>query len=132
MPKYIYDHVHFVAADPVKSANFYVENFGAKKVREIVTTSGLYVGTNVELIMEGTKLIFHPPRAAQSKEDSPRERRGLEHLGLCTDDIHGTCAALKEKGFKILDEPYVGISGNTIAFVEGPDHVIIELKQAEI
>lgn len=132
MPKYIYDHVHFVAADPVKTANFYIENFGAKKVREIVTTSGIYIGTNVELVMAGTKLIFHPPRASQSKEDSPRERRGLEHLGLCTDDIQATVDSLRTKGFKILDEPYVGISGNTIAFVEGPDHVIIELKQAAI
>jgi catechol 2,3-dioxygenase-like lactoylglutathione lyase family enzyme len=131
MPKHIYDHVHYVAADPVKSANFFIENFGAKKVREIIST-GLYTGVNVELTMEGTKLIFHPPRADQSKEDAPRERRGLEHIGFCTDDIQGTVASLKAKGFKILDEPYVGISGNTIAFVEGPDHIIIELKQAKI
>lgn len=131
MPKYVYDHVHFVAADPVKSASFYIEHFGAKKVREIVST-GVYDGISVELTIEGSKLIFHPPRANQTKEDSPRERLGLEHFGLLTDDIKGTIASMKAKGVKILDEPYVGISGNTIAYVEGPDRVIIELKQAAI
>jgi catechol 2,3-dioxygenase-like lactoylglutathione lyase family enzyme len=130
MAKFVYDHIHFVSADPVKTGDFFIKNFGATKVREIVTTSGIYVGTSVELIMQGSKLIFHPPRATQSKGDVPRERHGLEHFGMCTDDIHGAVASLKAQGCKVLEEPYVGISGNTIAFVEGPDNILIELKQA--
>jgi catechol 2,3-dioxygenase-like lactoylglutathione lyase family enzyme len=126
MPKYSYDHVHLVSADPVKAADFYIRAFGAKKVSETPSPTG----TSVALSIEGTRLLIRPPRDNKSKEDAPRARRGLEHFGLRTDDIKGAVADLKAKGVKILDDIRVfAPSGSTIAFVEAPDNVQIELVQ---
>jgi catechol 2,3-dioxygenase-like lactoylglutathione lyase family enzyme len=126
MPKYSYDHVHLVSADPMKAADFYVRAFGAKKVSETPSPTG----TSVALSIEGTRLLIRPPRDNKSKEDAPRTRRGLEHFGLRTDDIQGAVADLKAKGVKILDEIHVvPSSGSTVAFLAAPDNVEIELVQ---
>jgi catechol 2,3-dioxygenase-like lactoylglutathione lyase family enzyme len=125
MPKYSYDHVHLVSADPIKAAEFYERVFGAKRV--FVRPSP--AGNSVELSIEGTRLLIRPPRDDKSKEDAPRQRRGLEHFGLRTNDIKGAVADLKAKGVKILDEIMVAPTGSTVAFLQAPDNVVIELVQ---
>ena len=132
MLKYSIDHIHIASADPLKTANFFIRMFAAKKVREILSTDALMPGPHIEMTMADTRLIITPPRPNQSKEDAPRERLGLEHFGLFTNDIKRAVADLKANGARVLDEPYVGVAGNTVAFVEVPDNVIIELKQAAI
>jgi catechol 2,3-dioxygenase-like lactoylglutathione lyase family enzyme len=60
---------------------------------------------------------------------SPEEETHSKHFGLITDDIFAAVADMKAKGFKILEEPSVGKSGNTFAFIEAPDNVVIQLSQ---
>jgi catechol 2,3-dioxygenase-like lactoylglutathione lyase family enzyme len=130
MPKYNFDHIHLVSANPVKAADFYIRMFGAKKVNESHSTNAIQPGIHIELTLAGTKLVIAPARANQLIEDTPRERRGLEHFGMFTNDINESVAGLKANGVKILDDPYMGMTGNIVAYLEGPDNVIIELKQA--
>jgi len=55
MPHYHYDHLHFVSSDPVVSARFYRDNFGAviRGVREL--SDGR---TNVELNLKGWRFML--------------------------------------------------------------------------
>ena len=130
MAKFSYDHVHLVSADPKKAAAWYEKAFDAK-IKEV----GKYPdgGDRVELSLAGTRLLIRSPRGAgQSADDSPHGRRGLEHFGLLVDDMKSAVAAIKSKGIKFLEEPRISLpSGNTVAFLMGPDNVMIELVQSK-
>jgi lactoylglutathione lyase len=53
---------------------------------------------------------------------------GYGHVAIGVDDIHGTCARLREDGVKITREPGAMQHGTTvIAFIEDPDGYKIEL-----
>ncbi|NQW37652.1 MAG: lactoylglutathione lyase [Cyanobacteria bacterium] len=52
------------------------------------------------------------------------------HIALGVDDIYSTCAAIADKGGKVVREPGPMKHGNTvIAFVEDPDGYKVELIQ---
>jgi catechol 2,3-dioxygenase-like lactoylglutathione lyase family enzyme len=133
MQKYSIDHIHIASPDPVKTADFFIRMFGAKIIRKIDVPDHIKLpGTHMELSMADTLLIITPPRANQSKEDAPTERFGLEHFGLLTNNLEGAVADLKANGGKVLEEPHMSIGGSNVAFIEVPEHVIIELKQPSI
>ncbi len=53
---------------------------------------------------------------------------GYGHIALGVDDIHATCARLRESGVKITREPGPMQHGSTvIAFIEDPDGYKVEL-----
>jgi len=55
---------------------------------------------------------------------------GYGHIALGVDDIHATCAAIAEKGGRVVREPGPMKHGSTvIAFVEDPDGYKVELIQ---
>ncbi len=128
MPKFSYDHVHLVSADPVKAADWYKKAFDAK-----VIDIGKYPdgGDRVELTLEGTRILIRSPRdAKQAVADVPKSRRGLEHFGLKVDNMKAAVAYIKGKGIPFLEEPRISLpSGHTVAFLMAPDNVMIELVE---
>ena len=53
---------------------------------------------------------------------------GYGHIALGVDDIQGVCAAIREKGGRVVREPGPMKHGSTvIAFVEDPDGYKVEL-----
>jgi lactoylglutathione lyase len=53
---------------------------------------------------------------------------GYGHIALGVEDIQGVCAAIREKGGRVVREPGPMKHGNTvIAFVEDPDGYKVEL-----
>jgi lactoylglutathione lyase len=55
---------------------------------------------------------------------------GYGHIALGVDDIHATCAAIAERGGRVVREPGPMKHGSTvIAFVEDPDGYKVELIQ---
>jgi lactoylglutathione lyase len=55
---------------------------------------------------------------------------GYGHIAIGVDDIHGTCAAIADRGGRVVREPGPMKHGSTvIAFVEDPDGYKVELIQ---
>ncbi len=55
---------------------------------------------------------------------------GYGHIAIGVDDIHATCAAIAERGGRVVREPGPMKHGSTvIAFVEDPDGWKVELIQ---
>ncbi len=55
---------------------------------------------------------------------------GYGHIAIGVDDIHGTCAAIADRGGRVVREPGPMKHGSTvIAFVEDPDGYRVELIQ---
>ena len=114
------NHLHYKTPDARKTAQWYVDNLGAKIVSEIGTIGfrlDLHgVPLNVTGFVEGQNLEQH---------------YGLEHVALDTDDLPGMVEKLKASGSRILEERG-GPDGRKVCFFEGPEGArfeVIEMAQ---
>ena len=108
-------HVHIKTYDPKKTAQFYIENFGATMKNE--APNG-----NIQLNLHGLQLNVTTIVAAQKR----KQMMGIEHIALQTDDYAGAIARLKSNGAHIMLEQ-VGSNGRHVAFIEAPDGAQMEL-----
>jgi catechol 2,3-dioxygenase-like lactoylglutathione lyase family enzyme len=80
-------HIAMVVEEMEKTAKFYEQSFGMKRVRETATAVGLSDGV-VSLV------IIHPSNV-NMKGDA---RRGLHHLGFLVEDIEQESAKVEANG----------------------------------
>ena len=121
MQRFRFDHVHLYSPDPVKTAEFYVQMFGAEKLG-VRQESAEH--TVVELLLDGIKVIVSNPWDAYS------DAYGLDHFGLVTDDLDAGIAELKAKGVKFVMEK-TSLDVADISFLEAPENTIIELMETK-
>jgi len=123
MPKYWFDHVHALNADPLKMADFFEKMFGAERI-EVETPPGL--GSIITLKIGEFKIKFMSPRAQPFGVTY-----GLEHIAMRTDDIETAVKELKQEGAKlergIIQENTGGIKFKS-AFIS-IDNNFIELQE---
>jgi lactoylglutathione lyase len=109
-------HVHLKGEDPMKTAQFYIDNLGAKLIAEIP-------GRGARLDLHGLQLNVTGVVASQSR----KQLLGIEHIAVDTDDYNGTLAKLKANGVKILEEMPPNASGRRVCFLEAPDGAQVEI-----
>ena len=111
------NHLHFKTPDPQKTAQWYVDNLGAKVVSELGTI--------------GFRMDLHgiPLNVTRFVEEQELEQfYGLEHIALDTDDLPGMVEKLKAAGARILEERGAG-GDRKVCFFEGPQGVRLEVIQ---
>ena len=123
------NHVHLRSNDAESAAAWYTEHFGAKLIgsREVMP------GTITITMDTGSpvRLNSSSQRAGESQEKAVPEinRLGLEHYGFETNDIVADIAHFENVGVRVV-MPITDVgSGSKIAYIEGPDQVVIELVQ---
>lgn len=109
------NHVHVKTRDPGKTAQFYVDNFGA-------TIVGAAGENGYRLNLHGLMLNV----TALIETQTRTQQYGLEHVALDTDDYPGTMARLRANGVRILEELTV-LGGRRVGFCEGPDGTQMEI-----
>ena len=114
---FTFNHVHLKTPDPEKTAQFYVDNLGAKIIGK-AGTNGLRLDLH-GLTLNGTKFI---------ESQTHEQKYGMEHIAINTDDMPALVAKLKASGAKILEETTVG-EGRKVCFFEGPDGVHLEFLE---
>ena len=88
-------HVHIkTRGNPLKVANFYIDNFGAILKREIP-------GRGCQLDLHGVQLNVTTIIADQNNQE---QHVGIEHIAIETDDYVGALASFKKNGAQILEE----------------------------
>ncbi len=126
MPTYSYDHIHLRTQDPMATARWYNEMFGAEII-ESVQTDGQ---ARIDLDINGLTIFI--ARADESATEAPGESYlGLDHFGLLVDDIEEAAADLKSKGAEFSTEPFQLRPGLKIAYVLAPENVRIELLERD-
>lgn len=129
------DHVGIAVADLDEAIAWYAETFGLvathtetneeQGVREAMLSAPGDTGAAVQLL-------------APLRPDSPigkfldRNGPGIQQMAYRVADIDASCAALREKGVRLLyDEPRRGTAGSRINFVHPKDAggVLVELVQ---
>ena len=126
---YSVNHVHIRAKDPQKSAEWYEKYFDAK----ILSSREVMPGTITVSMDAGgpVRLNISSQPEGSSDDTIPAElnRLGLEHFGFDTDDIEADIRKFEKDNIRVV-LPITEIPGGTkLAYIEGPDKVLIELVQ---
>jgi len=126
---YAINHVHIRSLDPHASAAWYSEHFGAKIVseREVMPgtiTISMEVGGPVRL-----NVSSKPPGSSDERSVAELNRLGLEHFGFHVEDLKADLDRLQEAGIRVVLPLTEVVGGTRLAYIEGPDDVLIELVQ---
>ncbi len=126
---YSFEHLHLIAPDPEKTAQWYEKAFGAKRVSATVNPDGR---SRVELSLNGTRVLINNTVTGDVRSpDQPRKHSGLEHFGVKTDNLDTAVKDLKAMGTQFLQEITQARPGVRITFLMAPDNVLIELMEVK-
>ena len=126
---YFINHVHVRSENPRTSAEWYEKFFDAKIISEKEVMPGT---VTVSLDAGGsTRLnISSQPDGSSLKTSSAKLNiLGLEHFGFQTDDIQSDIENFEASGIPIVLNITEIQGGTKLAYIEGPDKVLIELVQ---
>ena len=129
MTEFRYDHVHLRSPDPEATANFYRDMFGAEVLKSVQSDGR----ERVDMRLGGVMMFI-----AKVEGDMPLSEKpvgsyvGLDHLGLRVNNIDDVVAGLKGKGAEFTIEPKTIRPGVRIAFMKGPQDVLIELLDRDV
>ncbi|NJO22661.1 MAG: VOC family protein [Sphingomonadales bacterium] len=131
MRDYRFDHVHLRASSPDATAVFFETMFGAEVTRDIYPPGTLYPGQQrIRMRVGGQTVLIAPTHPHDAMTPAPRfPYYGLEHMGLTVDDLQASVAELRAKGADIAIGPLTRSPGLHLAFVRGPDGIMVELVQ---
>jgi len=131
MRDYRFDHVHLRSPDPDATAKFFETMFGAKAKRDIYPPGTLYPGQmRVMLTVGGQRILIAPTHPDDRMSHAPSfPYYGLEHIGFTVDNVDQACEELRAKGADIAIGPLTRSPGLRLAFVRGPEGIMIELVQ---
>ena len=127
--KYAINHVHIRSSDPHASASWYERHFNAKilSAREVMpgtVTVSMEVGGPVRL-----NISSQPDGSSPERSVAELNRLGLEHFGFGVEDLEAELDRLNKAGVRIVLPLTEVPSGARLAYIEGPDDVLIELVQ---
>ena len=127
--KYAINHVHIRSSDPRASASWYEKYFNAKIISERQVMPGtitlsLEVGGPVRL-----NISSQPEGSSTERAVAVLNRLGLEHFGFNVLDLESELHRLEDDGIRIVLPLTEVPTGARLAYIEGPDDVLIELVQ---
>lgn len=129
------DHVGIAVRDLDAAKDFYARAYGMSVVHEEVNEEQGVREAMLAVGDSGSCIQLLAPL----REDSPigkflaRSGEGIQQMAYGVDDIDAACAALRERGLRLLyDEPKTGTAGSRINFIHPKDAggVLVELVQA--
>ena len=85
-------HVHLKTPDPLKTAQFYIDNFGATMIGDVP-------GRGVRVNLHGLQLNITTLIAVQNHE----QHYGIEHMAVETDDYAGTIHRLRSEALSMTE-----------------------------
>ena len=122
---YSFNHVHLKSSDPGKTADWYVEAFGF----EIVNDENPRPQGDRFIRCRTKDGVAINISGARTGELMGEAHWGLEHFGIEVDDIEAELKRLEELGAEVLEGPTRTATGLSIAFIQAPDDVRIEVMQ---
>ena len=126
---YAINHVHIRATDPHSSAAWYEQFFEAKIVseREVMPgtiTIGMEVGGSCRL-----NISSKPAGSSDVRDVAQLNWLVLDHFVLDVEDLKEELERLESANIRIV-LPYTDVGrGTCLAYIEGPDDVLIELVE---
>ena len=126
MAFYTYDHIHLLSQEPMETARYFNEMFGARIV-ESVQSDG---NPRVDLDLNGLD-IFIARCAPETIPSADHPHQGLDHFGLRVENLDEAADELRANGAEFTSEPHEIRPGVRIAFVVAPGNIRIELLEKD-
>ncbi|QNI80646.1 lactoylglutathione lyase [Synechococcus sp. RS9909] len=121
-------HTMLRVGDLERSLRFYTEVLGMQLLRRKDYPSGRFTLAFVGYGEESDHTVLELTHNWDTDHYALGD--GYGHIALGVDDIQATCAAIADKGGRVVREPGPMKHGSTvIAFVEDPDGYKVELIQ---
>ena len=129
-----FGHLHLLSADPIAAGEWYMRHFGltpksaTPPSREKRFRCGRQTGPAVSLMLDAVNVIIYPVENAQAAfPDVWKNRKDLEsskghaidHVAFAVEDLTSTLKRMRASGIRVMGD----------AFIEGPDHILIELVE---
>jgi catechol 2,3-dioxygenase-like lactoylglutathione lyase family enzyme len=114
-------HVHVVCSELPATESWFVDGLGAELV-ERRESRGLPTS---ELRLAGVRVLL---RGRGSAELAAGRSYGIDHFALHVDNLDALVETLRTRGVEIARDPHDSPT-NRVAFVRGPDDLVIELVQ---
>ncbi|HEX2942186.1 MAG TPA: VOC family protein [Rhodopila sp.] len=126
-----FDHIHLRSADPEAMAQFFETMFDAEVTRGIYPPGTLYPGQKrIMLRVGGQKILIAPTHPHEAMTPAPAfPYYGLEHIGFTVPDLDAAMAGLRAKGAEVAVGPLTRDAGTYLAFIRGPEGIMVELVQ---
>lgn len=135
-PAFIFDHVHIIAKEPRKSAEWYADMFGATIERDTIARGA----PQIFVALGGMTILIRGQRPGEAPIDtrpiksfgdfSSHNEWGTDHFGfLYKGDLTAFVEELKAKGVAFPVPLKRGVDGSLLCYVQAPDNVSIELMQ---
>lgn len=123
------DHIHLIAYNIDEAAQWYCRVLGGK-----ITFEGKFRGSKVYYLdVAGTTFVVFG-----KLENDPvpvpgtiAPKAGVDHFGFSVSDLGLFLKDMKGHGVTILEGPITVRPGLRIAYIEGPDHIRIELCERQ-
>ena len=125
MSRFTYEHIHLRSPDPEATAQYYANMFDA----EIIRSKQADGSPRIDLDLGGQKVFIALAQPDKTNAAPQAPYFGLEHIGLTVTDIDGITAELKGKGADFTMQPTTVRPGVRIAFLRGPEGVLVVLIQ---
>lgn len=122
MPEYWFDHIHLRSPDPVKTAEFYEQMFGAKRVSMSDAGDGR---ARAKLDLNGITILIN-------QRTGDNAQVGLMHFGIRTDNLDEAVATMKAEGVEFTQNIKEIRPDFRISFIRAPDDVSIELQEGSL
>ena len=123
MTTFTFDHIHLFSRDPEATAAYYERVFGAEVIRSMQQGK-----SRIDLKLGGANLfIMDVSENPKAKALPEHPHIGVDHFGFAVMDIDKVCAELRARGAEFDREPMTARPGTRIAFIKGPEGVLIEL-----
>ena len=140
-----FGHIHLLSKDPVAAGEWYIKEFGLVRrgagppSREPRFYHGFQIGPGMSLMMDNVNFIIFPMEYAKTQWPELWKRRTdfestsghvTDHIAFSVDNLDQALTRLKNDGVKITEAAHSSPEGKS-AFIEGPDHIKIELVEGQ-
>lgn len=131
METYSFDHIHLRAHDPDVMGTFFETMFGAEVSRGVYPPGTLYPGQRrVSITAGGQRILVAPTHPHDPMTPAPVfPYYGVEHIGFTVPDLDAAIAELRAKGAEVAIGPLTRDPGTYLAFIRGPEGIMVELVQ---
>ncbi len=128
-----FGHIHLLSRDPAAAGRWYEKHLGIPAFigpRTGRVYRGVHVDPAASLTADNVNIIIFPveyardamPDLWKGRQDfEPTAGRVADHIAFSVDRLSDTLARLRQDGVKVTDG----------AFIEGPDHIRIELVEGQ-
>lgn len=123
------DHIHLITANVEETVRWYCRVFEAT-----ITFQGKFRGSDVYYLAMGGMIFIifgQLDHEASPHPGSLQPKMGVDHFGFAVENLNQAVTELQAAGATILEGPIDVRPGLRIAYVEGPDHIRIELSERQ-